>query len=148
MQVSFTTKQLTNEIIAGILNQSYITSEILKRNNESTYVWSHYGGREFGIEATPDGIEMQTYQFYPSDIDRESLLKVANYMDWLIVDSQYIEEAENGDHVMRFHYQHWIPEDESITASYIVKLTRSFARQMERIDHNWPNILSAAIEAK
>ena len=49
---------------------------------------------------------------------------------------------------MRFHYQLWIPEDESVSAAYLVKLTRSFASAMEKINDKWNEIYSAALEAK
>ncbi len=148
MQLSFTAEQLTSEIIAGILNQAFIDSEIKCRENGSSYVWSKLLNMGIVIESTSRGIQFTVHQYYNSEVSKDELIKVANYMDWLLVDSTYVCQDDDGDHVMRFHYQLWIPEDESVSAGYLVKLTRSFASAMDKINDKWIEIYSAALEAE
>ena len=81
---------------------------------------------------------------YTSEYDEGRLKEAANYMDNWSVDTTYIGKMNDDRHLMCFHHNHVIPEDEKISSAYLVKLTRYFVKAVNQHLENWQSIENLA----
>ena len=151
MNLAFTTKQLTPETIATILNGAYIKTELITRNEgtETEYVFAQARLHQWTFEIVTgrfDDIIFRAYVPFDKSFDQEKLKKTADYMDNYPVDTTYIANFESGDHMMCFHYNHVLPEDETISPAYLVKLTRYFVKYLNQFFVDWKIIEQHACE--
>ena len=151
MNLAFTTKQLTPETIATILNGAYIKTELITHNEgkETEYVLAQAQLDRYRFEVVTgrfDDIIFRSYIPFDKSFDQEKLKAAADYMDNFPVDTTYIGNFESGDHMMCFHYNHVLPEDETISPAYLVKLTRYFVKYLSQFFNDWEAIEQRACE--
>jgi len=149
MELEFTFEQLTPELIANILNSAYISTEVVtyEEGTEDEYkrAMAKLDNRHFQIfPGSFSALAFRSYVTYGKEYDEDRLRKTANYMDLFPIDTTYCERNDDGSHLMLFHYYHMIPEDETISAAYLVKLTRSFVKLMVEHMNDWEAIEEAA----
>ena len=149
MKLTFTHDQLTAECIANVLNSAYITTEVEKENegeeNETSIAKSVLDDFRFEVLAgSRDDVIFRSYVTFSKDYDEQRLRKAADYMDFFPVDSSYCAGLDDGGHVMCFHHNHVIPEDETISPAYLVKLTRYFVKALGTSLRVWEAIEDVA----
>jgi len=150
MDFSFTLDQLTPETIATVLNGAYIKTEAVRYNegeeNEYTVAKVTHDGWVFQLyTGSHSELIFKSYQTFSSDYGEEKLKQIADYMDAFPVDSTYICEFDDSSHVMSFHYQHILPEDETLSPAYLVKLCRHFTKTLDEQRVNWSLIEQSAM---
>ena len=149
MNLSLTHDQLTLETIATILNSAYIKTEVVKRRegaeDEHQIIESYLADLKFEVfPGRHDDIIFRAYMPFANACDEERLRKSADYMDNFSVDTTYIAKMDDGGHLMCFHHNHVIPEDETISPAYLVKLARYFVRAVDQHLDNWAAIEGVA----
>ena len=150
MDFSFTLDQLTPETIATVLNGAYIKTEVVSYNqgeeNEYKIAKVTHDGWCFQIySGIHSELTFKAYQTFTDEYDEDRLKKIADYMDSFPIDSTYICKLDNSSHAMSFHYQHVLPEDETLSPAYLVKLCRHFTKTLDEQRVNWSSIEQGAL---
>ena len=145
MNLTFTHDQLTPETIANILNSAYITTELHAygedKQNQFEVAQATLDNRTFQVvAANKDDILFRSYIIFDKKYNEKTLRNAANFLGTYSVGSSYITKYENGNHCMSFQCNHIIPEDETISAAYLVKLTRYFVKELNCHLMNWQAI--------
>ena len=149
--ITFTVEQLTPEVIATILNGAYIKTEITIQNEgtEKEYQLATSQLDQWTFEVSTgryDDIIFRAYVPFAKECDQEKLKSTADFMDNFPVDTTYITSFESGAHLMCFHYNHVLPEDETISPAYLVKLSRYFVKYLDKFNTDWHLIEQSATE--
>lgn len=152
MNLTFTIDQLTPETIATILNGAYIKTEVATKHegtkNEYQLATARLDEWTFEIQTGRfDDIIFRAYVPFDKDFSQEKLKTTADYMDNFPVDTTYITNFESGDHLMCFHYNHVLPEDETISPGYLVKLSRYFVKYLNQYFEDWKQIEQRAADS-
>tara|TARA_B100001741_G_C16127278_1_gene402891 strand:- start:56 stop:430 length:375 start_codon:yes stop_codon:yes gene_type:complete len=105
-------------------------------------------GWKFSVHAGPfDAINFTCVFKFEANLSEEELIKISNHTDRYPVDSTYEGiDASSGIAIMSLNYRHVVPEDETISAGYIVKLARYFIKHLELQKNHWPSIVKAALK--
>lgn len=147
-RLAFTSKQLNSDLLAGLLNQAFIESEVEKSPQGFDCVSFSLNGMQCRISVQGDMVQLSQLVRIENKVPREAMLRVVEYINCRIMHSKYAGTCDDGSHVISQHYGHWIPEDETITAVYIVKLVRSFVRFQEKQLGQWASYAQAALSSK
>jgi len=151
MELAFTLDQLTPEIIATVLNGAYINASVETYNEGKSEEFKvanvSHDGWQFQVYAGfHDAVCFKCYQTFDSGYGEDQLKQVADYMDGFPVDSTYLISLDgDAGHLMSFHYQHLLPEDEKLSPAYLVKLCRHFAKTLNLHSANWNAIEEGAL---
>ena len=145
MKLAFTSRQLNADLLAGVLNQAFIKSDVVKRDQGTDRVIFSINGMKCEILAMGDTLQLSQTIRITSETPKEAALRAVQYINRNIMHSKYVGTCDDGSHIISHHYAHWIPEDESITPAYIVKLARSFAGFQEKHMKQWPSNAQIAL---
>ena len=77
--------------------------------------------------------------------DLEVVEKIVDHINDSIMHSKYVGMTDQGSHLTTFHHSHWISDDETISAGYIVKLARSFISFQEKHLAQWSSTVNRAL---
>ena len=149
MNLAFTHEQLTLETIATTLNGAYVATKIIMlqagTNREHQVAEACLDDMKFQImPGRKDDIVFRSYIPFSSNYKEQNLRKAADFLDNYSVDMTYVASLDDGRHLMCFHLNHVIPEDETISPAYLVKLSRYFVKVVHQHLDNWPVIESMA----
>ena len=147
-RLAFTSKQLNPDLLAGLLNQAFIESEVEKSPQGFDYVRFSLNGMQCRISVQGDTVQLSQSVRIENQVPREAMLRVVEYINCRVMHSKYAGTCDDGSHLISHHYGHWIPEDETITAAYIVKLVRSFVRFQEKQLGQWASNAQAALSSQ
>ena len=145
MILSYTPRQLSANLIAGILNQAYIKSEVIKKEQGNDLVNFSMNNIDCTMSVLGNTIQIYHIIHAKPDADVDTVKKVVNHINHSIIHTKYVGERPDGSHLIAFHHSHWIPEDETITSGYIVKLARSFSSFQERHLAHWNKTVKQAL---
>ena len=137
MKIAFTSKQLTADLLAGILNQAFIKSDVNQCSKGIEHVTFEINNVKCIMAVQGDTLQLSHTIRVESNATKELILKVVNHINCKIMHAKYAGSLDDGTHLISHHYAHWIPEDETITPAYIVKLARSFMGFQEKHLSQW-----------
>ena len=145
MNLAFTHEQLTLETIATTLNGAYIKTEINKRQGGTKHEYqvaeACLDDVKFQImPGRKDDIVFRAYIPFTSNHKEKNLRKAADFLNNFSVDMTYVASLNDGRHLMCFHLNHVIPEDETISPAYLIKLSRYFVKAVHQHLDNWDTI--------
>ena len=145
MILSYTPRQLSASLIAGILNQAYIKSEVVKQEQGGDLVNFSMNNIDCSISILGNTLQIYHIIHAKPDSDLNVIKRVVNHINHSIIHTKYVGVRPDGSHLIAFHHSHWIPEDETITPGYIVKLARSFSSFQEKHLAHWNKTVRQAL---
>ena len=145
MRLAFTSKQLNADLLAGVLNQAFIESEVDTCLHGSKHVIFSLNGLKCKMSMQGDTVQLSQMIRVESNVPKEVILRIVDYINHKVMHSKYAGTCEDGSHLISHHYAHWIPENETITSAYIVKLARSFVGFQEKHLGQWASNAQAAL---
>ena len=145
MKLEFTPKQLNADLLAGVLNQAFINSDVVKKDQGINYATFSMNGLVCEISAVGNTLQLSQTIRVTNETPKEAMLRIVEYINRNIMHSKYAGTCNDGSHLISHHYAHWIPEDETITPAYIVKLARSFAGFQEKHLKQWASNAQKAL---
>ena len=145
MKLEFTPKQLNTDLLAGVFNQAFINSDVVKKDQGINYATFSMNGLVCEISAVGNTLQLSQTIRITNETPKEAMLRIVEYVNRNIMHSKYAGTCNDGSHLISHHYAHWIPEDETITPAYIVKLARSFAGFQEKHLKQWASNAQKAL---
>lgn len=145
MQLTFTPKQLSAEVLAGVLNQAFIASTISEDSRGKQFVSISLNGIQCNLKTLGNTLQFSSAIRIDNSESEESVKKVVEHINYEIIHAKHTKVDGEDSHLITHHYAHWIPEDETISAAYIVKLTRSFTAFLEKHLNRWNSLAQEAL---
>ena len=140
MNLTFTPKQLNGNILAGILNQAFIKSNIIQSDADIDNISFSMNDMQCKMSILGNTLQLSHVIRIERSASQESVLKIVDHINCKIIHAKYAGTCGDGSHLIAHHYAHWIPEDETIAAAYIVKLARSFIGFQEKHLSHWESL--------
>ena len=137
MSLTFTPKQLNGNILAEILNQAYIKSDVIQSDKGIDNISFLMNDMQCKMSILGNALQLSHVIRIERSASQESVLKIVDHINCKIIHSKHAGTCVDGSDLIAHHYAHWIPEDETISADYIVKLARSFIGFQEKHLSHW-----------
>ena len=140
MSLTFTPKQLNGNILAEILNQAYIKSDVIQSDKGIDNISFLMNDMQCKMSILGNTLQLSHVIRIERSASQESVLKIVDHINCKIIHSKHAGTCVDGSDLIAHHYAHWIPEDETISADYIVKLARSFIGFQEKHLSHWESL--------
>ena len=140
MSLTFTPKQLNGNILAEILNQAYIKSDVIQSEKGIDTISFLMNDMQCKMSILGNALQLSHVIRIERSASQESVLKIVDHINCKIIHSKHAGTCVDGSDLIAHHYAHWIPEDETISADYIVKLARSFIGFQEKHLSHWESL--------
>ena len=140
MSLTFTPKQLNGNILAEILNQAYIKSDVIQSDKGIDNISFLMNDMQCKMSILGNTLLLSHVIRIERSASQESVLKIVDHINCKIIHSKHAGTCVDGSDLIAHHYAHWIPEDETISADYIVKLARSFIGFQEKHLSHWESL--------
>ena len=147
MILTYLPNQLSADMLAGILNQAFIKSEVVKKDDSCEFVNFSMNNIVCSMSVLGNTIQMNHVIHSDLGADLQAVKKIVDHINDSIIHSKYVGMTHQGSHLIAFHHSNWIPEDETISEGYIVKLARSFISFQEKHLAQWSSTVKRALHA-
>ena len=140
MNLTFTPRQLNENILSAILNQVYIKSDVIQGDTGIDNISFSMNDMQCKMSILGNTLQLSHVIRIERSASQESVLKIVDHINCKIIHSKHAGTCVDGSHLMAHYYAPWIPEDETISAAYIVKLARSFIGFQEKHLSHWESL--------
>ena len=147
MKLTYTPAQLRADLLAGVLNQAFIKSEVKQRQGPGDFVRFSLDNTVCQLSVLGNTLQLNHLIQLDHDIDIKTVKLIVEHINDCIIHATYVGLSKQGFHLVAFHHSHWIPEDETISAGYIVKLARSFVLFQKKHLGCWKETVQIALMA-